>query len=55
VRIDDDRIRFAPTLGDPFIFRQNSKAAAISAIDVQPHLFFAAKTCDFGNWIHARG
>src|SRR5205814_10584231 len=55
VWIDDDRIRFAPTLADPFIFRQNSKAAAISAINVQTHLFFAAKTSDFGNRIHARG
>src|SRR5205807_2930774 len=54
VRIYNNRIGFAPTSSERFVFRQNGEASAIRAVDVQPHLVFAADFRDLGNGIDAR-
>ena len=55
MRIDDDGVRFIPTSRHPFKFRQHRKSTAISAIDVQPHLVFAANLRDLRNGIDTGG
>src|SRR6267143_195733 len=55
VRIDHNRIRVAPALDKPLIFRQNREPAAVSSIDVQPDFVFATNLCDVRNWIDTRG
>src|SRR6266571_2804495 len=49
VWIDHDGIGFIPARGYPFAFRQKGKSGAVSAIDVQPDLMFAAHPRDLRN------
>ena len=55
VRINHDRVRFAPAVRDPFSFRQKREPGAVSAVDVQPDFILTTNIRDLRDRIDARG
>src|SRR6266480_1960898 len=54
VRINYDRIGFAPACGHPLAFREKRETGTVGTIDVQPHFMSPAYPRDLGNWIDTR-
>src|SRR5438093_5756748 len=54
VRINYDRIGFAPACGHPFAFRQKGESSAVCAVDMEPCCVFATYLLYLGNSIRTR-